>query len=90
MFAFAARRKARTDDPNPFPALAVGNKHHMPSHCTADRDLAAVLQLMVRIRERHRKRVKEYGCRVVEPNAMLLEVRTCFSRVPLESHATQV
>jgi hypothetical protein len=67
LFTLATRRKARTDSPNPFPTLAIGNEHDTRFCCSADHNLASLLQPMVRIRKHHRKRVQKHRYCLLEP-----------------------
>ena len=39
LFPFGWRRWTSANNPSALGAFAVGNKHHMPFHCTANRDL---------------------------------------------------
>src|ERR1017187_246035 len=42
------RRRARTNDPNPFPTFTMGNENHVLLHCIAQSDLPVLVQGVVR------------------------------------------
>lgn len=74
------------DDSKAPEALRVGNEQYSATRRVADRDLSVFGSRMVWVRKGAGAGIQEDGGRLLESNAVLLEISDGFLRIPLERH----